>query len=55
MKFDTSVSKMFMFKRSAEIYADKARQKGYKAKVTFEGNNWYLLGGRWSVKLDKDI
>ena len=52
MEFSPNVIKMFMFKISAKTYANRARRKGYKATVRFEGNNWFLLGGRWGVKLE---
>ena len=56
MKINPNVIQMFMFKAEAKFYAWKARRKGYKAKIRKEGSgwSWITLGGRYSVRLDKD-
>jgi hypothetical protein len=52
MKYNTSVINMFIWKWQANRYAKKARKAGYLATVEKCGNNWYMLGGRWSVNIE---
>ena len=54
-EFNPNVAEMFMWKWTAEIYAWRARQRGYDAKVEFAGNNWIELGGRWTVELSPHL
>lgn len=51
-KYNPYVMQMFMWKWQAELYAWKARRRGFETEIIREGNNWLLLGGRWSVRLD---
>lgn len=51
IKFNPSVIQMFMFRWTANLYAWRARRRGYSATVTYCGGNWLMLGGRYSVSL----
>ena len=52
-EFNPSVVEMFFFRVSAERYAQRARWHGYRARVQFQGSNWWQLGGRWGVVISE--